>query len=373
MRIGLLTYAIDRPLSGISRYTLSLARALAKLVDTADLLLLTAGGVGPLGREGFRCVPLRGSYRLPGLMTLGSLALPQIARRYALDVIHDPTGMAPFLFRAGGAKMVVTIHDVIPWSFPGVSTAWDDLIYHHWLPRILPRVNCVLTDSEHSQADIVHYLNVPQREIRCIYPGIDNSYRPTRRETVEQVRHHYGLPGRYILFVGSVEKRKNLEGVLQAFARLRQRIPHGLVIAGPAKWQFAGIMQTIKALDLADSIILTGYVEEKDLPALYSGADLFVFPSFYEGFGLPVLEAMACGVPVITSNISSLPEVAGDAALLIDPQDIEALTAAIESILTDAGLRRDLRQKGLDQAARFTWAETARKTLDVYAEVAHQE
>jgi glycosyltransferase involved in cell wall biosynthesis len=195
-------------------------------------------------------------------------------------------------------------------------------------------------------------------------------YRQLDPDAVAPALGRYGVEPPYILYVGSLEKRKNLPRLLQAYARLRQDLPGWkLVIVGARKWKSAPIFDTLSRLGLEPYVHFTGFVEEDDLPALYNGADLFCFPSLYEGFGLPVLEAMACGTPVVTSSTSSLPEVAGEAALLVDPYDVEAIAAAMRRVLSDPELAQDLRARGLARAAQFTWERTARETIAVYERV----
>jgi glycosyltransferase involved in cell wall biosynthesis len=187
---------------------------------------------------------------------------------------------------------------------------------------------------------------------------------------VAAVRSRYRLPEGYVLFVGSVERRKNLRGLLQAYARLLETdVACPLVIVGTRRRGAGEIGRTLQELHLEESVIFTGYVPDADLPAIYTGADLFVFPSLYEGFGLPPLEAMACGTPVVCSNAASLPEVVGDAAIMVDPYDVEGLAEAMLRVLTDADLREHLRRKGLERARQFTWERTARETVAVYREV----
>lgn len=373
MRIGLLVYGLDRPITGVSRYILELARALIALRDGPEVVLLTAGknGDGPLTEENsLRRMVLPGCYLLPGLVTVGNAVIPLLVRRLGLDVVHDPTNTTPFLFGADGSRTVVTVHDVFPWSCPGKSTLLDTLIHRHWLPRVLPSVDAVITDSQTSKADIVRYLKVPASKVQVIYPGVSAVYFPSPVDTVTKVRAQYSLPDGYILFVGSVEERKNLHRLLHACAQLWQAGERrSLVVVGPHKWKYAKIIETLRELNLEQHVIFTGYVSDSDLPALYTGADLFVFPSLYEGFGLPPLEAMACGTPVVCSNAASLPEVVGDAAITVDPYDVEGLAEAMHCVLTDADLQEKLRKRGLKQARQFTWERTARETLAVYQEI----
>jgi glycosyltransferase involved in cell wall biosynthesis len=213
-------------------------------------------------------------------------------------------------------------------------------------------------------------MRVPAAKVWNVSGGVGAQYRPAPAADIAQARQRYALPERYLLFVGSVQERKNVRACLLAFADVCQRgLPHHLVIVGAKQWRYAEILNTLEGLAVKDRVHFTGYVEDADLPALYTGAEAFVFPSLYEGFGLPVLEAMACGTPVITSTTSSLPEVAGEAALLVDPKDVEALAAGMERVLTDPALRTTLRERGLQQAARFTWARTAQHVVDVYRAV----
>jgi glycosyltransferase involved in cell wall biosynthesis len=373
MEVGLLTYGLDRPAGGISRYTVDLIRAFSSsdCRSKLDITLLTTSSLAASPLDS--CTPshrLAASGHLPGLMTWGNVALRQAARRLELDVVHDPTGLTPFLFGTGRARTVVTVHDVFAWSIPGHSTLADTLIYRHWLPRVLPRVNAVITVSQASKADIVRHLGVPADKVHVTYEGVGHSYGRASVDQVSKVRAQYGLTDGYFLFVGSVEERKNLSRLLQACARLwaaGERRP--LVVVGARRWKYSKTLQTVQDLALESNVLFTGPLPEEDLPALYSGADLFVFPSLYEGFGLPPLEAMACGTTVVCSNASSLPEVVGDAALMVDPYDVEALAEAMHRVLSDPDLADDLRQRGLERAAGFTWERTARETVEVYREV----
>jgi len=373
MKVGILTYGVDRPLSGITRYTVDLIHALSptRFGSKIKVLLLMTSRGNSFGLDiRYKGHYLPGCRLLPGFITLGSVMIPLLARRLALDVVHDPTGVTPFLFGAGGARTVVTIHDVFAWSCPGTSTLLEVLIYRYWLPRVLPRADAVITISQASKADIMHYLRIPTHKIHIIYRCVSERYQPVSPSDITRVRARYALPPGYILFVGSVEERKNLRRLLQACARLWQageRRP--LVIAGARRRKYHSTMQTLRELDIEQHVIFTGYVPEADLPALYSGADLFVFPSLYEGFGLPPLEAMACGTPVVCSNAASLPEVVGDAAITVDPYDVEGLAEAMQRVLTDTGLREELREKGLARAKRFTWERAAKETIAVYRKV----
>ncbi|MHB0868230.1 MAG: glycosyltransferase family 4 protein [Chloroflexota bacterium] len=371
MKIGLLAYGLDRPLTGVGRYTVELARALGELLVPSDLTILSAGNLAPVA-NGFagRVVRLPGCRLLPALLTLGNGLVPLASRRAALDLVHDPTGIAPFLLGAGAARTVVTVHDAFPWSCPGTSTRMDWVIHRFWLPRLLSRVDRVITDSEVSARDLVGFLRTPRDRVRVIYPGVSSRYRPFASTALEEARGRLGLPGGYLLFVGSTGKRKNLGRLIQACAGLwRAGEARPLVIAGPRGRMPPDLDREITDLGVDDRVIFTGYVEERELPLLYAGADLFVFPSLYEGFGLPPLEAMACGTPVVCSNSSSIPEVVGKAALTVDPLDAGAMAEAIASVLASPARASELRDRGLARARLFTWKRTAARALELYGEV----
>ncbi len=370
LRVGIICYGLDSPArvaSGIGRYTSELLRAFG-VWKQVELTVLTGSRWD--GASGFQVARLPGCRLLPGLVTLGNVWLPMLARRRELDVVHDPTGVTPFLFGAGGARTVVTVHDVFAWSCPGHSTWLDTLIYRYWLPQLLRRVDVVITDSQTSKSDIERHLKMPAEKITVVYPGVSASYRPLRSDRATRTAARYGLPEGYLLFVGSVEERKNLRRLLQACASLwKQGERRPLVVVGTLRWKYSRIIKMVQELDLGQQVIFTGHVQEADLPALYSAADLLVFPSLCEGFGLPPLEAMACGTPVVCSDAASLPEVVGDAAVMVNPYQVGSLADAMYRVLTDEQLREELRQRGLARARQFTWDSTARQIIAVYREV----
>lgn len=358
---GFITYALDRSPGGIGRYTTELLAA------------LRAAGVPPTVLNAGRSpepgvVSLRGARLLPGLLSVGQLAIAREARRHGLELVHDPTGAMPLMLT--GARRVATIHDVIPYIYPATSSRLDWLIYRVWLPMAVRSLNAVITDSECSRCDILRYLSVQSEVVTVIPIAASPRYRPLSPAECAPALARYGVTEPYILYVGSVEPRKNLVRLIEAFACLRDHASaYRLVIVGARRWKTTPIFATVTRLGLEPHVSFTGYVDEADLPALYASAALFVFPSLYEGFGLPVLEAMACGTPVVTANTSSLPEVAGDAALLVNPLDVDAISAAMLRVLVDPALAADLRERGLARARQFSWERTARETLAVYERV----
>lgn len=296
--------------------------------------------------------------------------LPFTLRRLDLDLVHF-VGFPAVL--AQRKPTIVTMHDL---TYKTRSeTRGDWLSRFHWSffgDRGARRADHVITVSEHTRHDLEAWLHIPPERITVTYEAPASIFRPVETEIVRAItRGKYGIEGRYILFVGTLEPVKNLARLIDAFAIARERsgIEPSLVVAGQKGWRFADIFARVERLGLQDQVVFTGYVPDSDLPALYSGADVFVMPSLYEGFGLPVLEAFACGAPVITSNVSSLPEVAGDAAILVDPLNVEALAEALEHVCTDDYLRQNLRLAGLARAAQFSWKRCAEETRAVYRQV----
>jgi glycosyltransferase involved in cell wall biosynthesis len=279
------------------------------------------------------------------------------------DLFHGTDTIAPAISR----PTVITIHDVSTLLFPRHHTR-----LHRWfdrlsLPRMVKRATAVITDSEATRRDVIRLLGVPPHRVHAIHLGVDHRKfyvrEPRKAQTVISASLHIPIP--YILAVGTLEPRKNLIGLMQAYALLPSDRPK-LVLAGARGWGDNPIYQAARQLGLLDAIQFTGYIPDDVLPSLYAGAQCFVYPSLYEGFGLPALEAMACGAPVITSRTSSLPEVAGDAGLLVDPNDTLELARAMERLMRDGSLRDELRVRGIAQAAMFSWDQTARRTAGVY-------
>jgi glycosyltransferase involved in cell wall biosynthesis len=372
MRVGIIIYGLDRPLTGIGRYTLELVRALADSKPCAEITLLCAGGIGPLSDlHDYREVSLAGSRLLPALMTWGQISLWQRARQLDLDMIHDPTGVSPVGFAKHQSATVTTIHDVFAWSLPGYSSWVDTFLYKQWLTRRSARTNAIITISSQSRADILKYLKPEPESLSVIPYGVSPKFRPLGANEYESViRDQFGIARPYILYVGALTERKNLGRLLHAFVRVRNKYPDFLlVLAGPRSWKQSPIESIVTELNLCEHVRLTGPVTDSELPALYNGASLFAFPSLYEGFGLPVLEAMACGTPVLTSDVSSLPEVVGNAGVMVDPYNIEEMAQEICHIIGDQCVSQQLRERGLERASLFSWENVARKTMNVYDRV----
>ncbi len=286
-----------------------------------------------------------------------------------MDVFHGPCGYVPYVRRC---KSIVTIHDVIPLRRPEFMPSAAREALADKLQASAQRADAIITVSHYAKGDIAEVFNVPEEKITVTHNGISPGFRPVEdRIEIERVRTRFGIPGPYLLFVGNIEPRKNLDLLVRAFCEVRHTrgsIPF-LVIAGYKDWYFEPLREVVRTLRAEDAVLFPGVVDGGDLPSLYSGAELFVFPSLAEGFGIPVIEAMACGTPVVASNTTSIPEITADAALLVDPMDRDALVTAIYAALSKSDLRQELVEKGLDRARHFSWERTASETLEMYRKI----
>jgi glycosyltransferase involved in cell wall biosynthesis len=290
------------------------------------------------------------------------LPIPAEVITGALDVYYSPDFALPPTRRA--CQTLLTVHDLSFVHHPGAFVPPLRRYLERVVPRSVERADLVLADSAHTRSDLIELFSVPHDRVRVIYPGVDARFGPQPEpDENARLRERYAIGDRpYVLSVGTLQPRKNYVRLIQAFARSRAAKERDvrLLIAGGRGWLYEGILAEAEK---HDSVRLLGFVEDLDLPALYRAAALFVLPSLYEGFGLPVLEAMACGVPVVSSSSSSLPEVAGDAALLVEPLDVGALAEAITWALEDDDLRRGMVERGVVQAARYSWARSAAQLL----------
>jgi glycosyltransferase involved in cell wall biosynthesis len=308
------------------------------------------------------------SFRMRSYTLWEQVGLPLALARRRLDVFHSPLGL-PVLCRPPG---VATIHDVCFCTHAATFTRRMWLYFRIFLPLAVRRARIVQTVSETSKQAVIDLLHVAPGKVRVVPNGISEEFRePDEGSDLAAVRDRCGLPAEFMLYVGTLEPRKNLLRLLQACERLwsTHRVSHKLVIVGKQGWLARDVHDYIDRAGLHDRVVFAGYVARADLPAVYALATVFVYPSLCEGFGLPPLEAMACGTPVVASNASAMPEVLGEAARLVDPLDVEALAAAIGEVLEDERLRDELRSAGLKRAYEYRWEASARQMLDVYAEL----
>ncbi|MCC7355734.1 MAG: glycosyltransferase family 4 protein [Anaerolineae bacterium] len=350
MRIAIDTQSTLGRKTGIGLYTANLLRALRRVAPEHEYVELSWG----------RTEELRTDRRL----RWEQWELPRRVRAARAQVLHL-TGFGAPIRRP--CPTVLTVHDLIGYLFPANLPPVARFYWARWLPFSVRFAGRIIADSEHTRGDLQRLLSIQEERITVIPLAADERFRPITDPVVRaDVRDRYDLPSSFILYVGTLEPRKGLDTLVNAFAALAGDFPHALVIAGKKGWYTLPLFRQVEALGLRHRIRFTDYVDDADLPVVYNLADIFVFPSRYEGFGLPPLEAMACGVPVVSSNAASLPEVVGDAGVLVSPDNVEALAAAMRQLLVNEAQRMDLCARGLTRASRFTWEETARQTARVY-------
>jgi glycosyltransferase involved in cell wall biosynthesis len=373
LKVGILGHLLDfRPgfrQAGVSRYIEHLVQALPSA--SADSYVLYAGPQAKRGTtDGERLPGLRWSRSWlptgrPEVRIIWEQAVsPALFERDGIDVVHAPVNVAPLLSRR---PSVVTVHDLafrlFPEQYPGAKQRYLDLLTR----RSVERATQVIAVSENTRADLLRSYHVHPERVHVVPNGIDASLHPICDEAqLERFRAKHDLPAQFILFLGTLQPRKNLIALLRAWVRLDPVTRLPLVVVGAQGWKYEPIFDEARALGIANDVLFKGYAEGRDLSFWYSAATIFVYPSLYEGFGLPVLEAMACGAPVISSNSSSLPEVSGDAALLVDPKDVDALAQAVDRLSHDSSLRSQLSSRGIERSKLFSWARTARETAVVY-------
>lgn len=361
--------------AGHARYVRELVNALRALPEVPGLVLYsTAGPIHVDAPEWLLELPrreLKWRDRAWRGLSLAS-QLTGFSLRSLLpdgDLVHGTNGILP---HCGGTPTVLTIQDVTFLSHPEVHSRLSRFHLRRMVPRACRRAGLVVVPSRATAEELRLRCGVDSAKIRVVHDGYDDArFTPDPQPGDAAVLERHGIDGPFVLFVGTIEPRKNLVRLLEAFAQLhREGLPHRLALAGELGWGYRPVIERLASADLKGGILRLGRVADADLPALYRGAAAFVYPSLFEGFGLPVLEAMACGAPVITSNVSSLPEVAGEAALTVPPDDVAALAAALRAVLRNGALARRLRVAGPIRAASFTWRETARGVAEVYREAA---
>jgi glycosyltransferase involved in cell wall biosynthesis len=354
---------------GIAVYTRHILESLPRIDRENDYVIMLPPGQPPPGLGGdnveFRTVGAASRW------LWDQVAVPRFARRERIELVFNPKLSVPF---AGGFRTVFMLHGMEQFVQSRVFPPVDRMYARVMMPRYCRRADGILCPSQTVKDDIIEHLRVPTDKIHVTPHGVDERFVSRVSEaTRARVRARYELPPQYLLFVGGLTPLKNLGTILRAMKQLRQQIPHHLVLCGFHRWRSGPEFRLITELELADRVITAGWVDDEDLPCVYQMASALLFPSLYEGFGLPVLEAMASGCPVVASTGGALPEVANGAALLVEPTDFLALANAIRRLIEDPALTNRLVRLGTEHAARFSWLETAQQVRSVFAHLTGAE
>jgi len=364
VRIALDCRTVTAPKTGDRTYALNLSRALAAVGLDDEFLLYTweSTSLTQLPQPNVQPVVLPAS---PG-WTWTPFVFPRDLQRRGAHVAHVQYIIPP----VAPCPIVTTIHDVAFRRYPHLFPPKHRLLLNWLIPLAAANSAAVITGSEATKRDLLEFYDLPEEKVTVTPYAADSLYQPMDPvEARRAVQSRHGVPLPYLLSVGVLQPRKNLPRLVRAYNRIAKSIPHRLVLVGKEGWAGDELRQAVAQAPVGREPIFTGYVADADLPALYAGADLFVYPSLYEGFGLPPLEAMACGAPVLTSNVSSLPEVVGNAAVTIDPHDEAAIADGIQALLADPARREALSAAGVEHSRLFSWERTARETLAVYRRV----
>lgn len=371
MNIGIVTSAIDQTAAGIGRYTFNLTKNLLSISKNNYTFIHFKKNKNELYQQADELI----IPNLPMPNTLRSsvyLSLIDALKKVNLDIVHDPTNVG--LIFPAHFKKIVTFHDHSAYLFPETHRYWQVIANRYISPHCYNNQDKIITVSKNTKEDVIRFLKIPEEKIIPIYEAAGKNFKLLNEDQIIKIKREYRHALPFILYVGTLEPRKNIPSLIKAFYKLRKRgLPYRLVITGKRGWKYKDIFDTIDELNLQKDVIFTGFVSDENLPALYNAADLFVYPSIYEGFGLPPLEAMACGTPVITSNTSSLPEIVGDAGIMVDPHNIDRMADAMYEVLTNKGLKADMIKKGLERSKIFSWEKCARETLKVYEDVYNEQ
>ena len=370
MRIGINASKVFDVHTGVGRYTSNLCSSILETGSKKDYYFYTPGRIGNTIMTDIEGTLLE----KPGTPIQNNtlrilweqIVLPIYSRKDRLDLFHYTDHALSLLSRK--CPIIITVHDIAYIRFPDLLNKARQVYKKYILMESIKRASIIIADSYSTKRDIVEFFGINGKKIKVVHLGVESRFRPV--SNVEEYRLKNNLPSKMILNVGTLEPRKNVVTLMKAFKKLMEKDVDGykLVIAGDKGWLYEQIFNEVEHSDLKKEILFLGVVKDEDLPMLYNCADIFVYPSLYEGFGLPPLEAMACGVPVITSNISSLPEVVGDAGIMVDPTDVNSLCEAMHSVLTNKKLWQHMSNKGLERSKLFSWDNTVKQILKIYDE-----
>lgn len=379
MHIAIDGRTIVQSRTGVGVYAERIVRSLLQIDPDNEYTLFLVEDDASLAGANLKKVMITGYTRIGPNRFWENFLLPRYLKKHKVDLYFSPAYVLPILHKsrdrgspADGAKFVVTIHDLVGFIYPKTFTLKMRMWQRLFVGNAVRVANRILADSEATKRDILKFFDLPPETITVVHLPVGEQFRRILDPgTLENVRTKHHLPDRFILYVGTLEPRKNVGRLAKAYSFLSKDIRdrYSLVLAGASGWFSTEIIREIEALGMEDRIRMIGYVDQQTLPSLYSLASLFAYISIYEGFGAPPLEAMACGTPVISSNTSSLPEAVGDAGVLVDPYNVDEITAQLQRLLTDDSLRIRLSKAGLERVKRFDGAEKAREVLGIFEEV----
>ncbi len=363
MRIGMKISPLTVLRAGIPNYIFHLLKALADVDNQNDYILYTDRPV-PFELDlpdRFRIATV--TFPSRHLQLWYQIGLPMQMKKDGIQLYHDPVYPLPFVLPVPG---VITVHDLSNYTNPGVHK-FRSALSGKFFPAHLRKAKQIITDSLYTASELIRLFSWTESKISVVHLGISDSFRKvTSLSVLNSLKERLRLPSQFFLFLGTLEPRKNLPRLLEAFTISCGKIPHSLVITGGLGWKYEKMLELVSDHPFRERIHLTGFVEDRDIAPLLSSAEFLVYPSILEGFGFPVLEAMACGTPVITSNVSSMPEIAGDAALLIDPLSVDSIARGLIEMGSNDSCRKEHIEKGLERVRDFSWRKTAVETLRVY-------
>jgi glycosyltransferase involved in cell wall biosynthesis len=368
MKIGIDVRVLERKMTGVGRYLLNILKNLPECDNQNDYFLFSYGKLPRYEKERIKSIPTlkfapQGIFQKTISPFWLNFVLPRCLEKYKIDLFFSPNHFLPI--RKIKPKSIIVIHDV----FHKIDRNFHPLYYRKYADFLLKRAvknsELIIAVSESSKRDIVRFYNVPEEKIKVIYEAAEDAFQPRDLSEIEKrkLREKYNLPEKFILYIGVLEERKNIEGIIKIADLIKDKTETPIFLFGRIGYKGN---QYIKEIKKRRNIHYKGFVENQDLPYIYNLATIFLFPSFYEGFGLPVLEAMQSGVPVLTSNISSLPEIVGEAGLMHEPRDFENFAKDIIKLLEDRNFYDKMKNKGLEQAKKFSWKKTTIEVVDLF-------
>jgi len=378
LKIAFDATAVPREKAGAAKYVINLLKALAEIdKDNIYFIFVQSDDLESFrfDNPNFRLIPVSSRFmrRVPLRLVWEQTILPLRLKKLGAQCLHSPHYTTPVMSSVPAA---VNFHDMGFILFPRLYTTAKRVLFPIYLKMSAKKAGKILVISRATAADAKRVLNISEDKIEVTLMGKEDVFKPVPdQEIITEVMNKYKINSKYILFVGTLEPRKNILNLLRAFQIVKNNLlfkKFKLVIVGKKGWFYEEIFRFVRQNDMQEDVIITGFVPLDDMPYLYNGSEVFVYPSLYEGFGIPVLEALACGVPSITSNVSSMPEVIGNAGMTVNPNDVFELAQVMVEVLSDPKSRHEMRNKALEQAEKFSWQECAQRTLRVYESLEHK-